>query len=229
MPRAKPITSRRRKTGHYRACSGPDRLSYCDSVRDRAEPRLATPFHGIRSLVARAPCYGLRRTSIPAFLPRISRSWHSCAGKRAHYYNRANRSLPVQSQPHLFVFHPAPTWIVSLVERPLAAGNSSCSCWLRCCGCDPTRRTVSRAQLPRPVFELQGRCPPLALKSALTASCQSRTERTVVVTAFDLYEDRMPDWKSWRTTDTKLRTARSQAENCEVPGRPSNEPQKFLF
>jgi hypothetical protein len=62
------------------------------------------------------PCYGLRRSALPAFLPGISPSWHFRPGEQAFHCDRATRSLPVQPQSHLSGFHPIRTRIVRLAK-----------------------------------------------------------------------------------------------------------------
>jgi hypothetical protein len=86
-----------------------------------------------------------------------------------------------------------------LVERRLAAHNARTSCRLHRSGCDATRRTVSRTELPRQVFKLQGHRPPLVVRAKSSGaaihgrggfserlvhrSCQKRANRNVWPTA----------------------------------------------
>ena len=112
----------------------------------------------------------LRRSGLPAFLPGISPSWHFRPGEQAFHCDRANRSLPVQSQSHLSCFHPIRTRIVCLVEYSLAARNACSSSRHHCGGCDSTRRTIPRTELQRRVFELQGSGPPLVVRASSPSS-----------------------------------------------------------
>jgi hypothetical protein len=141
-----------------------DHLLVRDSAGHRPEPSLATPFRVTQCSVARAPCYVLRRSALPAFLSRISPSWHFRPGEQAFHGDRANRSLPVQSQSHLSGIHPVRVRIVCLVEQLLASGNARSGCRLDRDGCDSTGGKVPRTQLQRPLFGLQGSGPPLVVR-----------------------------------------------------------------
>jgi len=165
MPHAK-STASQRMADQTRACFGPRLSSLCAILLGIALSR-AWPLYfvspGVRLLGPN--CYGLRRSALSAFLPRISGSRHFGARIRADDHYCANRSLPVQSQSHLSGFHPACTRIVRLVEHSLAARNACPSCRHHCDGCDSTRRTIPRTPLQRSVFELQGSGPPLVVRA----------------------------------------------------------------
>jgi hypothetical protein len=75
-----------------------------DCAGSRPELGLATPFRVTQCPVARAHCYGLRRSALPAFLSRISRSRDFGAPIRADDYYCANGPLPVQSQSLISAF-----------------------------------------------------------------------------------------------------------------------------
>jgi hypothetical protein len=77
----------------------------------------------------------------------ISPSRYFRPGEQAFHCDRANRSLPVQSQSHLSGFHPIRVRIVRLVEQRLATGNARSGCRLDRDGCDSTGRKVPRTQL----------------------------------------------------------------------------------
>jgi hypothetical protein len=111
-----------------------------------------------------AACYSLCCGSLSAFLPGISGSRHFGPGKHEFHNDCANRSLPVQPQSYLFGFHPIRTRIVRLAEQPLDVGNACSGNRHHRDGCDPTRGTVPRTQLQRPVFELQGPGPSLVVR-----------------------------------------------------------------
>jgi hypothetical protein len=62
-----------------------------------------------------------------------------------------------------------------IVGTILDVGSARSSCRFHRSGCDPTRRIVSRAQLPRSIFELQGHCPPLVVRAqALSAEAHAK-------------------------------------------------------
>ena len=78
-----------------------------------------------------------------AFLPSISRSGYTCTRIPAHNHNRANGSLPIQSQSDLFVFHPARARVVNLDEECLAAHNAYSRGRPNRGGCHSARRGFS--------------------------------------------------------------------------------------
>jgi hypothetical protein len=129
-------------------------------VADANIPGSKQPYHYAEDLELNeaekylAACCGLRRGALPAFLPGISRSRDFGSGGQAYYCNRANRSLPVQSQSHLSGFHSLRARIVRLVEQCLASGNARSPCRCHRDGCDSTGRAFPRAQLSGRVCEL---------------------------------------------------------------------------
>src|SRR5262249_43934549 len=148
----------RRGAEHPAETSG--RISRCNRVGNRAEPRVAASLRAADALATWRRAGSWRRIALHAFIPGIPCGWHVRAWPEANYNNRAFRPVPLQPQSDLSLVHPAPDWIVHLVERSLAAGHACSAGRLHLGGGDSTRGAIPGAEFSR-VFELQGRCPPL--------------------------------------------------------------------